>query len=90
MARDRDGWEYTKEDPRWAPTVEIAMGEITNGLYGDEYEQCKAELDDLVRAARRDAVEELKAKRWPLHEVEGAFAAADFLFPDYPKESDSE
>lgn len=90
MARDRDGWEYTDKGPRWAPTVEIQMVNILGGIYGDEYDERKRELDDLVRAAQRDAAEQIRAHRWAAHETDGAEAAAELIFPDYPEESDSE
>ncbi|MFF3249702.1 hypothetical protein ACFYWP_01500 [Actinacidiphila glaucinigra] len=94
MARERDGWEYTKEGPRWAPTVEVALSNILVGKYGDEYDEAKRELDDLVRAAQRDAAEKLyeQSRRSDVSlEVGIGFGeAADLIFPDYPKENDSE
>ncbi|MGW8630574.1 hypothetical protein [Streptomyces sp. NPDC055793] len=94
MARERDGWEYVDGAPRWAPTVEIAMSEITGGLYGEEYEDTRRQLDDLVRATQRDAAEEIRAHEWRECCGHGcsdlAEDAADLIFPEYPKESDSE
>ncbi|QAX95516.1 hypothetical protein SEA_BARTHOLOMEWSD_67 [Streptomyces phage BartholomewSD] len=94
MARDRDGWEYVDGAPRWAPTVEVQLANILGGIYGDEYDERKRELDDLVRAAQRDAAEKIRAHEWL--ECCGAGCsdlpddAADLIFPEYPKESDSE
>ncbi|QJD50711.1 hypothetical protein SEA_ISSMI_65 [Streptomyces phage Issmi] len=96
MARERDGWEYVDGRPRWAPTVEVALANILVGKYGDEYDETKRELDDLVRAAQRDAAELLRT-----HQVKdplgadfyvplGLGYAADLIHPDYPEESDSE
>ncbi|MEU5403747.1 hypothetical protein ABZ348_31195 [Streptomyces sp. NPDC005963] len=94
MAREQDGWEYVDGRPRWAPTVGVAMANITCGLYGEEYEEMQRQLDDLVRAAQRDAAELLRK-----HEVAdpmgadfyipiGVSYAADLIFPEYPKEDD--
>ncbi|MEU4984871.1 hypothetical protein [Streptomyces sp. NPDC021969] len=100
MARERDGWEWVDGAPRWAPTVEIAMAEITTGLYGDEYEETRRQLEALVRAAQRDAAEELRhladqedvlAETYGATKyVEGLSYASKHIFPDYPEESDSE
>ncbi|MEV5330824.1 hypothetical protein [Streptomyces werraensis] len=95
MSRNRDGWEYVDGRARWAPTVEIAMANILGGKYGDEYDEAKRELDDLVRAAQRDAAEKLyEAAEVPgldLGHCIGLSAGADLIFPDYPdEESDSE
>lgn len=97
MARDRDGWEYVDGGPRWAPTVEVAMSNILVGKHGHEYDEAKRELDDLVRAARRDAAEELRSAATELHEKADGYGtdavmalgvgrAADMIFPDYPEE----
>ncbi|MEU6572321.1 hypothetical protein [Streptomyces sp. NPDC046805] len=96
MARDRDGWEYVDGRPRWAPTVGVQMANILGGLYGDEHDQRRRELDDLVRAAQRDAAELLRK-----HEVKdplgadfyvplGVEYAANLITPDYPEENSSE
>ncbi|MEU9795030.1 hypothetical protein AB0E27_31285 [Streptomyces sparsogenes] len=95
MARERDGWEYLYGRPRWAPTVEIAMAQITTGLYGHEYEELRRQLEDLVRAAQREAAERLyeeycRSEGLDLGERTGLSKAADLIFPDYPEESDSE
>lgn len=94
MARERDGWEWVDGAPRWAPTVEVQMASILDGKYGDEYDEAKRELDDLVRAAQRDAAEKIRAHEWL--ECCGAGCsdlpddAANLIFPEHPKESDSE
>ncbi|AVO22550.1 hypothetical protein PBI_PAEDORE_67 [Streptomyces phage Paedore] len=80
MARERDGWEYTEDGPRWAPTAEIAMSEITGGLYGHEYDETRRQLDELVRAAQRDAAQRLSEA--------GHEEAARLIFPTYPKENE--
>ncbi|QOV06190.1 hypothetical protein KGG72_gp60 [Streptomyces phage Salutena] len=98
MPRTRDGWEYVDGRPRWAPTVEVAMANILGGKYGHEYDEAKRELDDLVRAAQRDAAEKITetVKALPTGSenvflVAGMYRARDLIFPDYPdEESDSE
>ncbi|MFF4054645.1 hypothetical protein ACFYZ0_02515 [Streptomyces sp. NPDC001708] len=96
MARDRDGWEYVGGVPRWAPTVEVQLASILDGTYGDEYVEKRRELDDLVRAAQRDAAEKLFREARSadflggLEVCEGVLRAADLTFPNYPKGSDSE
>lgn len=94
MPRERDGWEYVDGRPRWAPTVEIQMANILSGLYGDEHDEVKRQLDDLVRAAQRDAAEKLyeaaEAPGLDLGHCIGLNAGADLIFPEYPEESDSE
>ncbi|WMI34788.1 hypothetical protein SEA_MARAV_66 [Streptomyces phage Marav] len=90
MPRDRDGWEYVDGRARWAPTVEIQMANILGGKYGYEYDEAKRELDDLVRAAQRDAAEKILAHDWRECCGHGcsdlAADAADLIFPDYPDE----
>ncbi|MDX3525106.1 hypothetical protein P1P75_01240 [Streptomyces sp. ID05-39B] len=100
MAREHGGWEYVDGRPRWAPTPEIAMAEITGGLYGHEYEELRRRLEDLVRAAQRDAAEKIRdmepevlegftlRREWLAGYEEGRKDAADLIFPDYPDESD--
>ncbi|MEU0674502.1 hypothetical protein ABZ330_16715 [Streptomyces sp. NPDC006172] len=97
MARDKDGWEYVDGAARWAPTVEVQMANILGGLYGDEYEERKRELEALVRAARRDAAEEVEAwaRTFPDTPLGRSIAAvvsegASKLYPTYPKEVDGE
>lgn len=98
MSRHTDGWEYTDDGPRWAPTVSVAMANILTGLYGAEYDQHRRELEDLVRAARRDAAEIIRAHEPPEfagdhfdHAADayddGLSDAADLIFPEYPEES---
>jgi hypothetical protein len=96
MARDRDGWEYVNGRPRWAPTVEVALANILVGKYGDEYDETKRELDDLVRAAQRDAAEKLREHKVAdpmgadFYIPVGLSYAADLIFPDYPEEGDEQ
>ncbi|WP_436739958.1 hypothetical protein [Streptomyces sp. BBFR102] len=99
MARERDGWEYTKDGPRWAPTVEIQMAAILGGLYGQEYEDAREELEDLVRAANRESEEKLRAWAKKISAAAGPIGAsisvcinkgADMIAPNYRKEPDSE
>ncbi|AUG87251.1 hypothetical protein KGG77_gp17 [Streptomyces phage Omar] len=92
MARKLSGWEYIDGRPRWAPTVEIQMAEILSGKYGAEYDEAKRELDNLVRAAQRDAAEALYERaeshtKDPLVAA-GIETAADLIFPDYPEETE--
>ncbi|MFE4451456.1 hypothetical protein [Streptomyces sp. NPDC056796] len=82
MARDRDGWEYTDRGARWAPTVAIQMSDLIYDKYGQEYDEAKGQLDNLVRAAQRDAAEKLSEA--------GHEEAARLIFPTYPEENDSE
>jgi len=95
MARERDGWEWADGRSRWAPTVEVALSNILVGKYGDEYDEARRELDDLVRAAQRDAaekvtetVEALPAGSENPFLIAGMYRARDLIFPDYPKEGD--
>ncbi|WP_438470738.1 hypothetical protein [Streptomyces asiaticus] len=90
MSREVDGWEYVKGRPRWAPTVETQMANMLCGLYGHEYEEKKAELEDLVRAAQRDAAEKLYKEACrddlTLETGIGVQHAADLITPAYPEE----
>ncbi|MBQ0949212.1 hypothetical protein [Streptomyces sp. RK76] len=94
MARERDGWEWVDGAPRWAPTVSLQIAEILGGLYGHEYDERRAELEDLVRAVYRDAAEKLYGESersdLDLGQSIGFQKAADLIFPNYPEESDSE
>jgi hypothetical protein len=93
MSRERDGWEWVNGEPRWAPTVEVQIANITSCLYGDEYEEHRAELEDLVRAAQRDPADKIRARvdGDPEGDDWGLLEAADLIFPDYPEEeNDSE
>lgn len=91
MARDRDGWEYVDGRSRWAPTAEVQIANILGGLYGEEYEERKRELEHLVRAAKRDAAEEIRETGWtPCCCGPDADDYADLIFPDYPEDTDSE
>lgn len=90
MSRERDGWEYVDGRARWAPTVEGQISNMIYDKYGQEYDEARAQLDDLVRAAKREAAEEIRAHNFAVHETDGAEAAADLIFPDYPEEDDSE
>ncbi|WJN62997.1 hypothetical protein [Streptomyces phage phiScoe25] len=89
MSRGRDGWEYVDGKARWAPTVEVQLANILVGKYGEEYDEAKRELDDLVRAAQRDAAEKILASGYGTcccgDEREDY---ADLIFPDYPEESE--
>ncbi|MGW8953468.1 hypothetical protein [Streptomyces sp. NPDC055709] len=82
MARDRDGWEYTEDGPRWAPTTSVALAGMTHDLYGHDLQEKEAELMDLVRAVQRDAAQKLSEA--------GHEEAARLIFPYYPEESDDE
>ncbi|MFF8845526.1 hypothetical protein ACF08N_22870 [Streptomyces sp. NPDC015127] len=94
MARDRDGWEYVDGRPRWAPTVEVALANILSGKHGSEYDEARRELEDLVRAAQRDAAELLREHK--VNDPAGADFyvplglkyASDLIFPEYPEEGD--
>ncbi|WP_031513638.1 hypothetical protein [Streptomyces sp. NRRL F-5123] len=103
MAREREGWEYVPgQGSRWAPTVEVQMANMLVGKYGDEYDEAKHELDDLVRAAYRDAAEELRGLEpevpegftlrgeWLAGFEEARQNAVDLTFPEYPQEFEDE
>ncbi|AWN07356.1 hypothetical protein SEA_NABI_62 [Streptomyces phage Nabi] len=78
MSRHHDGWEYGEWGVRWAPTTESAVAELTYDKYGEEYEWWSDKLQDIVRAAQRDAAELLKEA--------GHEEAAALIFPTYPEE----
>ncbi|AXQ62389.1 hypothetical protein SEA_TRVXSCOTT_63 [Streptomyces phage TrvxScott] len=82
MSRENSGWEWVDGAPRWAPTASNAISELTYDKYGQEHDELHAKLMDIVRAAQRDASEKLR--------LAGHEEAAALIFPDYPKESDSE
>ncbi|MFG2923916.1 hypothetical protein ACGFYA_20745 [Streptomyces sp. NPDC048305] len=82
MSREDSGWEWVKGVPRYAPTVESAIAELTYDKYGQEYEESVAKLMDIVRAAQRDAAQRLSEA--------GHEEAARLIFPTYPEENDSE
>ncbi|MGW6600566.1 hypothetical protein [Streptomyces sp. NPDC055036] len=90
MSRETSGWEYVDGGPRWAPTVEGQIANMIYDLYDHEYDEARRQLDDLVRAAQRDAAEMIRTHPFAVHEAGGAEAAADLIFPDYPKEDGSE
>ena len=78
MSREDSGWEYIKGVPRWAPTTESAIAELTYDKYGEEYEWLRDKLMDIVRAAQRDCSDMLKEA--------GHIEAAEMIFPEYPEE----
>ncbi|MFF3793751.1 hypothetical protein ACFYXW_27490 [Streptomyces sp. NPDC001981] len=80
MSRQSSGWEYIRGVPRWAPTVETAISELTYDKYGQEYAESVAKLMDIVRAAQRDCADRLT-------DVGHAEAAA-LIYPDYPEENE--
>ncbi|AFU62120.1 hypothetical protein D854_gp22 [Streptomyces phage R4] len=80
MARERDGWEYVDGGARWAPTVEGQIANMIYDKYGQEYDEARRQLDDLVRAAERGAAERLSEA--------GYEEAARLIFPTYPKENE--
>lgn len=82
MARERDGWEYVDGKPRYAPTVEGQISNMIYDKYGQEFDEARAQLDDLVRAAQRDAAVRLSEA--------GHEEAARLIFPNYPEENASE
>lgn len=91
MSRERDGWEYLDGKARWTPTVNIAMAEILSGVYGDEYNDARRQLDDLVRAAQRDAAEKILASDYgPCCCGEGRKDYADLIFPTYPEHEEDD
>lgn len=89
MVREVDGWEHTKNGPRWAPTTGVQVADMLCGLYGSEYDEAKREIDDLIRAVQRDAAEKLRA--WAATFSDAALIAqviregADLIAPTYPK-----
>ena len=66
------------------------MAEITVGLYGEDYTELRRQLDDLVRAVRRDVAEELRNHEIPdvmganFYVPLGVGYAADLIMPEYP------
>jgi hypothetical protein len=80
MSREDSGWEWVQGAPRWAPTVEGAISELTYDKYGQEYEELHDDLMDIVRATQRDCAERLKEA--------GHVEAAELIFPDYPEENE--
>ncbi|WP_420312575.1 hypothetical protein ACOB87_38130 [Streptomyces sp. YS-B37] len=79
MSRQSTGWEYIHGVPRWAPTVESAISELTYDKYGQEYEESVAKLMDIARAAQRDCADRLTEA--------GHTEAAALIFPTYPEEN---
>ncbi|MGW7434695.1 hypothetical protein [Streptomyces sp. NPDC054849] len=82
------GWKRVDGQWVWRPDVETAMAEITGGLYGEEYEDRRRELDELVSAVRREWADRLRD-----HDLDdpmgrhfytgtGIVYAADLLDPD--------
>jgi hypothetical protein len=98
MSRETDGWEYVGGQPRWAPTVAVCMANILGGLYGEEYDALREELEDLVRAAQRDAAEKILFAGRHHPDPRGPYRTAvqmgdyfaGLIFPDYPDNSDNE
>ncbi|ATI18684.1 hypothetical protein SEA_AMETHYST_63 [Streptomyces phage Amethyst] len=87
MTRERDGWEYTRSGPRWAPTVEGAISALIYDKYGEEYEWWHSHLMDLVRATQRDCSERITtAMKGDDHVVVSAYDAAKLIFPEYPED----
>ncbi|ATI18848.1 hypothetical protein SEA_DIANE_64 [Streptomyces phage Diane] len=92
MTRERDGWEYTRNGPRWAPTIEGAISALIYDKYGEEYEWWHSHLMDLVRATQRDCADRITAamngddpdNSW----VVNAYDAAKLIFPKYPEDSE--
>lgn len=82
MSRERDGWEYVDGKSRWAPTVEGQISDMVYDKYGEEYDEARRQLDSLVRAAKREAAEQLSEA--------GHEEAASLIFPTYPEENSSE
>ncbi|MFD7976747.1 hypothetical protein [Streptomyces sp. NPDC059071] len=83
-----NGWKYVNGEPRWRPDIETAMAEITSGLYGQEYEDRRQELDELVDAVRREWAAKLRTHEIPdvmgqnFYVPLGVTYAADLLDPD--------
>lgn len=82
MGRQDSGWEYVNGKARYAPTVEGQIANMIYDKYGQEYEEARAQLDDLVRAAKREAAMQLSEA--------GYEEAARLIFPTYPEETGSE
>jgi hypothetical protein len=80
LSRQSTGWEYIHGLPRWAPTVESAISELTYDKYGQEYEESVAKLMDIARAAQRDCADRLTDA--------GHAEAAALIFPTYPEENE--
>jgi hypothetical protein len=78
LSRQSSGWEYVRGVPRWAPTIESAISELTYDKYGQEYEESVAKLMDIARAAQRDCADRLTEA--------GHTEAAALIFPTYPEE----
>jgi hypothetical protein len=79
VSRQSSGWEYIHGVPRWAPTVESAISELTYDKYGQEYTESVAKLMDIVRAAQRDCADRLTDA--------GHTEQAALIFPNYPEEN---
>lgn len=73
------GWKYIDGEPAWRPCVELAMAQLTSGLYGEEYEELRAELEDLANAVRRECAAKIRAYGLGDTDVPGA---ADLIDPD--------
>lgn len=97
MSRQETGWEYIAGRPRWAPTISMAIGELTCDKDGQEYEDLHADLMDIVRAAQRECEEKLRdwAKGLSAAGTTGTSIAAiidegaDLIAPRYPEDSDN-
>ncbi|MEU8133265.1 hypothetical protein [Streptodolium elevatio] len=100
MAREVDGWEHTKNGPRWAPTTGVQVADMLCGLYGDEYDEAKREIDDLIRAVQRDCAEKIRQAQPEVPEEfttphrryawrQGRIYAADLIMPIYPGDEDA-
>lgn len=73
------GWDYTTGEPVWRPCVELAMAQITSGLYGSEYQELREELETLANAVRRECAAQIRAYGLGDTDVPGA---ADLIDPD--------
>lgn len=94
MSREVDGWEHTENGPRWAPTTGVQVADMLSGLYGDEYDEAKREIDDLIRAVQRDCVEKLRKwmANFPDTSTGRSIAAVvnegiELIAPVYPQEN---
>ncbi|MFE0964089.1 MULTISPECIES: hypothetical protein [Streptomyces] len=84
------GWKYTDGGWQWRPDIETQMAEITGGLYGEEYEDRRRELEELVDAVRREWAAKLRDAADNLTDPMGRhfytgvgmIHAADLLDPD--------